>query len=209
MDPLHQPLAEGLRQLGLENSSALCNGLLNYLNLLTKWNAVYSLTAIRDVNHMVTHHLLDSLSVVPSLPPGTLADVGTGPGLPGIPIAMTEPEREVVLVESNHKKSAFLVQAVGSLGLRNVRVVRQRVEEFHPDVAFDTVISRAFADLSDFVRLAGHLAKPAGQLFAMKGLQPHEEIAKLPDDFACLAVRPLSVPGLSAARHLVILQKRQ
>lgn len=201
-------LAEGLVALSIDAEPQAIARLLAYLDLLQKWNAVYNLTAIRDPAQWISHHLLDSLSVSRYLPVGPLADIGTGAGFPGLPLALMDPDRPVTLVEANQKKTAFLTQVVGQLGLTKVRVVRQRVEDLPSAPGFSVVISRAFAELADFARLAGHLLSPEGRLFAMKGLYPHDELARLPAGYECLAVEALQVPGLDATRHLVIIGRR-
>ena len=198
-------LADGLAALRIDASPGTVTRLRAYLELLEKWNAVYNLTAIRDPFQWISYHLLDSLSVFGHLPTGSRADVGSGPGFPGIPLAIVDPERPVTLIESNQKKTAFLTQVTGQLDLGRVRVIRQRVEDVSPGEGYAVVISRAFAELADFARLTGHLLAPGGRLFAMKGLYPHEELARLPAGYHCLGVKPLSVPGLEATRHLVIL----
>lgn len=199
-----EALAEGCAALGLDLSPVQQARLLQYVALLQKWNRVYNLTAIRDESKLVSHHLLDSLAVVPHLLGPRVLDVGTGAGLPGIAIAVARPDLEVVMLDSNHKKLAFVTQAIGELGLPNASVERTRVEEWRPAAGFHTVISRAFAELPDFARLAGHLIAPGGRLIAMKGLHPHEEIAALPEGFLCEQVLTLDVPGVEA-RHLVVL----
>ena len=181
--------------------------LLAYLALLIKWNRVYNLTAIRDEERMVSHHILDSLAVLSHLPDSNVLDVGSGAGLPGIPIAIARPGRPVTLLDSNHKKSAFLNQVVAELDLSAARVVTDRVENYHPQQLFTTVISRAFADLADFVKLAGHLGATEGALVAMKGLRPEAEIAQLPLPWKVAKVEPLKIPGLDASRHLVFLRQ--
>ena len=180
--------------------------LLAYLVLLAKWNRVYNLTAIRDEHRMVSHHILDSLAVLSHLPAGNVLDVGSGAGLPGIPIAIASAGRSVTLLDSNHKKSAFLNQVVAELGLVDVRVVTERAESYHPAQTFVAVISRAFAELADFVKLAGHLCRADGALIAMKGLYPEAEIAQLPASWTVERVEPLNILGLEAQRHLVFLR---
>ena len=190
---LAQQLREGLAAMGLALTEEAQSRLLGYVAMLKKWNATYNLTAIRDESQMVTQHLLDSLSVFPALqelceavsPGGTApagrrwADIGSGAGLPGIPLAIAWPDLEMSLIETVEKKSAFQRQAKIELGLANVTVVNRRVEEVAGGT-FDAVISRAFADLADFVRLAGHLLAQGGKLYAMKGLLPEDEISRLP-----------------------------
>lgn len=181
--------------------------LLDYGALLVKWNRVYNLTAIRRPEQIVTHHLLDSLAVAPYVAGPRVADIGTGAGLPGIPLALSRPDWSVALVESNHKKTTFLEQARIELGLSNVTVVTERVEGWQPAQGFSTVICRAFSDLGEFVRLAGHLCAADGHLLAMKGVYPFEEVAQLPAGWALEQVVPLTVPGLDAERHLVVIKK--
>ena len=180
--------------------------LRRYLELLAKWNRVYNLTAITDPQQMLTQHVLDSLTVVPHVTGERLVDVGSGAGLPGIPLALALPHTRVTLVESSHKKSTFLNQALIELGLKNVEVVNARVESWDTPARFEVVISRALSDLAEFVRLAGHVCAKSGVLAAMKGVYPYEEIAQLPDGYRLNKVVPLSVPGVAAARHLVLIE---
>ncbi|MBX9962329.1 MAG: 16S rRNA (guanine(527)-N(7))-methyltransferase RsmG [Burkholderiales bacterium] len=200
-------LEQGVEKLGLNLAPGTESRLLDYLALLQKWNRVYNLTAIREAPKLVSHHLLDSLAVVPHLAGGAIVDIGTGPGLPGIPLALARPDWQVTLVDSNHKKTAFVTQAVGELNIANAEVRRERVEQWRPAATFQVVISRAFAELADFVRLAGHLLAPGGRLAAMKGLNPHEEIAQLPEGFRVERVVPLAVPGVEGERHLVLIER--
>ena len=179
-----------------------------YLQLIEKWNRVHNLTAVRETGQMVVLHLLDSLSVLPHLAGArTLLDVGTGAGLPGIPIALAWPHLEVALLDSSHKKASFLEQAKAQLMLDNVTVACERVEQWHPGRAFDVVVSRAFADLSEFVAQAQHLVAPGGRMLAMKGVYPFEEIARVPATHRVADVKELRVPALDAKRHLVFLEK--
>ncbi len=200
-------LEQGVAKLDLRLPPAAEEKLLDYLALLQKWNRVYSLTAIRDASKSVSHHLLDSLAVVPHLTGQRVLDVGSGPGLPGIPVAIARPDWNVTLLDSNHKKAAFLTQAVAELNITNADVRRERVEQWRPPIAFEVVISRAFSELADFVRLAGHLLAPQGRLAAMNGLYPYEEIAQMPDGYRVDRVVPLSVPGVDGERHLVMIEK--
>jgi len=199
-------LQQGLRELALPLPPDAAEKLIAYLELLAKWNQTYNLTAIRDPLQAVSHHLLDSLSVLRELPdhPGALADIGSGGGLPGIPIAIAEPARSVTLNDSNEKKGAFLRQAVIELGLRNADVHVGRAEDWRPAERFAVVISRGFASLVDFLATCRHLAAPAGVLAAMKGAYPGDEIAVVPADCDCQEVRRLTVPLLKAERHLVL-----
>jgi 16S rRNA (guanine527-N7)-methyltransferase len=200
-------LERGVEKLGIRLPPTAEQKLLDYLALMQKWNRVYSLTAIRDAPKSVSHHLLDSLAVVPHLNGGQVLDVGSGPGLPGIPVAIACPDWHVTLLDSNHKKTAFLNQAVAELNVTNAEVKRERVEQWRPPMRFQVVISRAFSELADFVRLAGHLMAPEGRLAAMKGLYPYEEIAQMPDGYRVDRVVPLSVPGVEGERHLVMIEK--
>ncbi len=203
---LAEELARGVAALGTDLPSGAQSRLLAYLALLEKWNRVHNLTAVRDPRQMVTHHLLDSLAVLPHVAGPRVADVGSGGGLPGIPLAVARPDWSVTLIESGGKKAAFLQQAAIELALANVTVVAARVETWRPAQGFDTVISRAFSDLAEFARLASHLAAPAGVLAAMKGVHPDEEIAQLPKAVRVERTVALAVPGLDARRHLILLR---
>lgn len=199
-------LAKGIAALGPALPADGEAKLLAYLALLDKWNRVYNLTAVRDPERMVSHHLLDSLAVVPFFECGSVLDVGSGGGLPGIPLAIVRPELRVTLIDSVAKKTAFLLQAKAELGLNNLNVISGRVEAFRPGAGFDVVVSRAFSDLREFVTLTRHLLGPGGRWFAMKGLIPYEEIALLPDWAKVSANHELVVPGLDASRHLIVLE---
>ena len=201
-DTLRPDLESGLQQLGLD--AALAAPLLDYLALLVRWNATYNLTAIRDPREMLVKHLLDSLAMQPYVRGlKTLADLGTGPGLPGIPLAIATPSLQVTLVESNGKKARFLREAARQLQLRNVQVVQSRIEAFRPDARFDAITARALATLPLILELGGHLPGPDGRLLAMKGVLPVEEITALPTGWQLAATHPLRVPGLPAERHLL------
>jgi 16S rRNA (guanine527-N7)-methyltransferase len=201
-----QQLAAGVAALGLTLPEGAEAKLLAYLALLDKWNRVYNLTAVRDVERMVSHHLLDSLAAVPYFQAEAVLDVGSGGGLPGIPLAIVRPELQVTLIDSVAKKTAFLLQAKAELGLANLNVVTGRVEDFRPETGFDIITSRAFSDLKEFVTLTRHLLNPGGQWLAMKGLMPHEEIVLLPAWAKVSANHALQVPGLDARRHLIVLE---
>lgn len=204
---LSASLAEGIAALGLDVSPGARLRLLEHLALVQKWNRVHNLTAIRDPEMMLMGHVLDSLAVVPYITGPRVADVGSGAGFPGIPLALSRPDWRITLIESNHKKAAFLQQARIDLQLKNVEVVNSRAEEFQLRDGFDTVISRAFASLVDFAGLAGHLAlRSSGRLAAMKGVYPHEELRQLGGRFAVEKILPVMVPGLAAERHLVIIK---
>jgi 16S rRNA (guanine527-N7)-methyltransferase len=199
-------LAAGIAALGLVLPDGAETKLLAYLALLEKWNRVYNLTAVRDTERMVSHHLLDSLAAVPYFQGRAVLDVGSGGGLPGIPLAIVRPELKVTLIDSIAKKTAFLLQVKAELGLANLNVVTSRVEDYRPEMRFDVITSRAFSDLKEFATLTRHLLTPAGCWLAMKGLMPHEEIASLPDWVKVSANRALAVPGLQANRHLIVLE---
>ena len=195
-------LDAGLQALQL--SPDLAEPLARYLALLLRWNATYNLTAIRDPRDMVTKHLLDSLAMVPfvaSVP--TLADLGTGAGLPGIPLAIAVPDLRVTLVESNGKKARFMREAVRTLGLTHADVAESRIEALDRPGAFMAITARALATLPQILALGGHLLAPDGVLLAMKGARPDDEIAALPPGWALRDIHPLAVPGLGAERHLV------
>jgi 16S rRNA (guanine527-N7)-methyltransferase len=197
-------LGHGLAMLGRPLPDDADRKLMAYLELLAKWNKTYNLTAIRDPLKMVSHHLLDSLAVLPHLPAGSLADVGSGGGLPGIPLAIAEPARRVTLNDTNHKKAAFLQQAVIELDLSNADVHAGRAEAWKPAHPFACVITRGFAELEQFVDTCRHLLHAGGVLAAMKGAYPNEELARLPRRTDCGDVRRLQVPLLDAERHLVL-----
>lgn len=201
-------LADGLAALGVGLTDETQSRLLQYLALIRKWNRVHNLTAMREPEMILIRHLLDSLSILPHISGLRMVDVGSGAGLPGIPLALARPEWDVVLLESNHKKAVFLQQARIELKLKNVEIVAERAENFRPASGFDTVISRAFSNLADFVKLAGHLAiENGGRLAAMKGVYPHEELAQLPSPFVVENVFHIGVPGLEAERHLVMIKR--
>lgn len=199
-------LESGLSRLGLHFDEAVTQRFLDYLALLEKWNHAINLTAIRERERMVTHHLLDSLSVLSHLPASVshLADIGSGAGLPGIPLAIARPKIKVTLVEPNQKKVAFLRQAKGELGLDHLEVFGKRAEDL-AEASFDCVISRAFADLPDFVRVGEHLLSSGGSLIAMKGVVPYEEIGRLPTH-ATVQIEAIDIPDLAATRHLILVR---
>ncbi|MFA5081461.1 MAG: 16S rRNA (guanine(527)-N(7))-methyltransferase RsmG [Hydrogenophilaceae bacterium] len=198
-------LNAALTAMGLAIDADRQDRLLDYLALLQKWNRTYNLTAIHEPERMLTHHLLDSLAVLPYVTADRLLDVGSGAGLPGIPFAIVRPDLQVTLIDASHKKAAFMQQAAIELKLGNVTALHGRVEDLRPDVPFPQIVSRAFSDLSDFVRLTGHLLARDGVWLAMKGLCPHEEIAQLKGARVKRDVE-LHVPGLDADRHLIILE---
>jgi 16S rRNA (guanine527-N7)-methyltransferase len=199
-------LKRGLIEIGLTLEGDVQQSLLDYIALIEKWNRAYNLTAIREPEKMVSHHLLDSLAVAPHLYAKRLLDVGSGAGLPGIPLALARPKMHVTVLDSNHKKAAFLKQAVMELKLRNADVCNERVESWQAQNKFDVIISRAFSDMGEFVRITRHLLAPGGVFAAMKGLHPYEEIEKLPPNCKVRQVLALAIPGVEGARHLVMIE---
>jgi len=197
-------LATGLAKLGLNQPDEAQLQLLAFRDLLLKWNKTYNLTALRDPAQAISHHLLDSLAILPHLGAGTLLDVGSGGGLPGIPLAIAKPDLAVSMVDTVQKKTTFLQQAVIELALRNVTVYHARVEAMRGQYA--QISSRAFAELGLFVSLTRHLLAPNGRWLAMKGVRPDDELKALPADITVEAIIPLTVPGLGAERHLIILK---
>lgn len=199
-------LEQGLSALGIELPVATQQKLLDFLALLYKWNKIYSLTALREQDKAVSHHLLDSLAVLPFVAASNLLDVGSGGGMPGIPLAIARPDLRVTLLDSNSKKAAFLQQAAIELGLPNISVHGGRVEQYHPASGFALITSRAFSDLADFVARSRHLLAVDGRWLAMKGVWPKAEFERLPDSIAVDAVHRLAVPGVDGERHLVVLR---
>jgi 16S rRNA (guanine527-N7)-methyltransferase len=204
---LGRRLEKGVAELGLALDRDGRRKLLQYLVLLEKWNQVYNLTAIRGGEKMVSGHLLDSLAVIPYITGTRVLDVGSGAGFPGIPLAVARPDIQVALLDSNHKKAAFLRQAVAELQLKNASVVCERVEAWQAAEKFDCIISRALAEIAEFIALTAHLLAPGGVLAAMKGVYPFEEIERLPPDFRVRQVHAFAVPGLDAERHLVLIER--
>ena len=195
--------------IGWEIDAGARMKMLSYVALLDKWNKVYNLTAVREPERMIGMHILDSLSVLPFLSNAKrILDVGTGGGLPGIPLAIAKPALQVTMLDAIAKKTAFVRQAIGELGLENAHVITGRVESTQLTEKFDHVISRAFAELKDFVDAAGHLCEDGGTLLAMKGIYPHEELGRVPAGFLVAEVIALKVPGVDAERHLVIIKKK-
>ena len=201
---LDAPLRAGLAALALPGE--LAPPLLAYLDLLARWNRTYNLTAVRDPGEMVSRHLLDSLAMEPFLDGiANLADLGTGPGLPGIPLAIAMPGLRVTLVEANGKKARFLREAVRMLGLGNAEVAESRIEALQRPGAFDAITARALATLPQILAFGAHLLAPGGALLAMKGARPDEEIAALPPGWRLQALHRLQVPGLDGERHLAVV----
>jgi 16S rRNA (guanine527-N7)-methyltransferase len=196
-------LAAGAREIGIKLEPARIDQLLLLVDELERGNAQFNLTAIRDRPGMLTKHVLDSLTVQPYLRGERCADVGTGAGFPGLPLAIVNPERRFTLIEATGKKARFVEQTARALGSANVQVVNTRAESYRPFELFDTVVARALASLKDFVAYAGHLCAPTGRLLAMKGKRPDDEISAVPKSFRVLAVHQLALPGVADARHLV------
>jgi 16S rRNA (guanine527-N7)-methyltransferase len=198
-------LAAGARDIGIVLDSSGAEKLLKLVDELELGNAQFNLTAIRDRLGMLRKHVLDSLSLQPYLRGSRVADIGTGAGFPGLPLAIVNPQRRFTLVEATGKKARFVEQTVLRLGCENVQVEHARAENYRPFELFDTVVARALSSLADFAAYAGHLCAPDGRLLAMKGKRPDEEISALPKSFRVLAVHRLKVPGLDDERHLVEL----
>ena len=199
-------LAQGLTQLGLELPDAAQATLLQFVALLTKWNRAYNLTAVREPAAMIPRHLLDSLAVLPHLQGLRVLDVGSGAGLPGIPLALARPDLHFTLLDSNGKKTRFITQAIAELGLTNVSVVQSRIEDYQAPVPFDSVITRAFAAVADVIATTGRLCAPQGQLLLMKGAYPITELDALPPSYTLREAIRLEVPSLDAERHLLVIQ---
>ncbi len=205
---LAQVLGEGIAEMHLQVSAEQQEKLLDYLSLMFKWNAVYNLTSLRDPMQMVTHHLLDSLAAVPAFAGAqNVLDVGAGGGLPGIVLAIVRPDMKVSMIDTVHKKTAFLTQVKAQLGLANVSVHTMKVQELQVSDKFDVITSRAFADLSDFVNWSSHLLAQGGRYIALKGVAPEDERQRLPAAWRVTKLEPLRVPRLGAERHLVFIEK--
>jgi 16S rRNA (guanine527-N7)-methyltransferase len=205
---LAQVLANGVAELGLDLSTAQQEQLLDYQALLNKWNHVYNLTSVRDPMQMMTLHLLDSLAAVPAFADAqNVLDVGAGGGLPGIVLAIARPGMKVSMIDTVHKKTAFLTQVKAELGLANVTVYTKKVQDLAVKQPFDVITSRAFADLSDFVEWSQHLLADGGRFIALKGTAPQDERERLPGDWKVRDLQPLRVPGLDAERHLVFVER--
>lgn len=200
-------LSDGIDDMDLPLWAAQREQLMDYLALMNKWNGVYNLTSLRDPLQMVTHHLLDSLAAVPAFKDAkNVLDVGAGGGLPGIVLAIARPDIQVSLIDTVHKKTAFLTQVKAELGLKNVTVYTMKVQDLKAG-PFDVITSRAFADLSDFVNWSGHLLAEGGQFIALKGTAPPEEQERLPNEWKVKELRPIKVAKLEAERHLVFIEK--
>lgn len=210
---LQASLQQGAQALGIELDEKQQQQLLAYLSLLAKWNRTYNLTSIREPAQMMTHHLLDSLAVVPAFAAAdNVLDVGAGGGLPGMILAIwaskARPAMRVSMIDTVHKKTAFLTQAKAELGLAGVSIHTARVEQLQVAQKFDVITSRAFAELADFINWSQHLLADDGQFIALKGVQPDQEIARLPAGWQVTEIRPVSVPGLDAERHLIFIKRR-
>ena len=205
---LTHAISGGIQELGLDVTKEQLQQFERIIEQLIKWNKAYNLTAIRDPQQMIITHLLDSLAIAPFMAQGRLLDIGTGPGFPGIPLAIYEPERDYSLLDSNGKKTRYLKQLVYDMSLTQVSVVDTRVEEWQPDTLFDVIVSRAFASLEKMVSLSHHLLAETGVWQAMKGEYPEQELAALPDYVELVKVDVISVPKLNAERHLVTLRKK-
>jgi 16S rRNA (guanine527-N7)-methyltransferase len=209
---LEASLQQGAQALGIVLDQQQQQQLLAYLALLAKWNRTYNLTSIREPAQMMTHHLLDSLAVVPAFAAAEhVLDVGSGGGLPGVILAIwagkAKPAMRVSMIDTVHKKTAFLTQVKAELSLGNVSIHTARVEQLQVAQKFDVITSRAFAELADFINWSAHLLADNGQFIALKGIQPDEEIARLPAGWQVTEVRPLKVPGMDAERHLIFIKR--
>lgn len=204
-----QKLQQGLQAMGLSLNTAQQLLLLEYVSLLKKWNSTYNLTALRDEHKMISHHILDSLSLLGYIKEAkTLMDVGSGGGMPGIPTAICRPDLQITLLDSNTKKTTFLQQVVIELGLSNVTVASGRVEAMH-DKDVDVVTSRAFAELADFISLTKHLLNENGYWAAMKGVYPYEELEHVPASVVVEKVEKIEIPMLQGERHMVIMRPKK
>ena len=207
-EQLAQVLRDGIEEMKLGIDAQQQDKLMAYLQLMHKWNSVYNLTSLRDPMQMVTHHLLDSLAAVPAFATAqNVLDVGAGGGLPGIVLAICSPDMKVSMIDTVHKKTAFLTQVKAELGLANVTVYTMKVQDLAVRDKFDVITSRAFADLSDFVNWSGHLLAEGGKFIALKGTAPSEERERVPQEWRVDSLEPLQVPRLGAERHLVHIER--
>ena len=195
-------LVAGLAAMNVAAASGQIDSLIGFLALMQRWGKAYNITAIRELAEGVDLHLLDSLTVSPFLAGGRMLDVGTGAGLPGIPLAILHPDRQFVLLDSSAKKIRFVRHAIMELGLANVEAIAVRVEDYRSETGFDRVLARAFASLAEIRSMVGHLLTPSGRILALKGRYPHDELEALPDAVD-LRVHPLAIPGLGVDRHLI------
>ena len=205
-DGIEAQLDAGLAKLMLSLSQTQKGQLTEYLTLLLKWNSAFNLSGVKEASEMLSRHILDSLTLVPYMEGGRILDVGTGPGLPGVPLAICFPDKRFDLLDSNGKKSRFVFQAKLQLGLDNVTVQNERIENYAPEAALDVIVSRAFSSLRDFVELTKHLVQPGRtRLVAMKGQYPEEELALLPEGFVVSKAQKVAVPGYTGERHIIEL----
>jgi len=205
---LAQVLADGIKDMHLDVSATQQDKLLDYLALMNKWNSVYNLTSLRDPMQMVTHHLLDSLAAVPAFTDArNVLDVGAGGGLPGVVLAICRPDMKLSMIDTVHKKTAFLKQVKAELELANVTVHTMKVQELEVSDKFDVITSRAFADLTDFLNWSGHLLAEGGKFIALKGTAPAEEQERIPAEWKISGLQPLQVPRLGAERHLIFVER--
>jgi 16S rRNA (guanine527-N7)-methyltransferase len=202
---IEQTLIRGCKELNIHLIGKAYEQLITYLSLLRRWNLIYNLTAVRDPEAMVVRHLLDSLSILPWVGGPLILDIGSGAGLPGIPLAIACSGCEFFLLDSNSKRTRFLIQVVAELKLKNVNVVNRRVQDYCPSISFNSIVSRAFATLADMIVDARRLCAPDGRILAMKGIFPYSEMLCLPHEYKIVGVYPLHIPNLDAERHLVHL----
>jgi 16S rRNA (guanine527-N7)-methyltransferase len=208
-DQLLSLLSEKLSEADINISAPIQNKIVDFLLLLIKWNQTYNLTSIRYPEKMITHHVLDSLSIAKLLEGNQILDVGTGAGFPGIPLALTEPSRSFVLIDSNGKKIRFLLHVIQQLQIPNVMLVQERVESYKSSHQFTTIISRAFSSIKDFIEQTKHLCSKDCKFLAMKGEYPLAELADLPNGFSVKAIDVIEIKGLEAKRHAVSLQRTE
>jgi 16S rRNA (guanine527-N7)-methyltransferase len=204
---LEKKLNVGIRELNLTLPDTVQQKLLVYLQQLHKWNQAYNLSGIKNIDDMLTLHILDSLAMAPHIEGEWIADIGSGAGLPGVPLALCFPEKKFILIDSNSKKTRFIFQTANLLELLNLQVIHKRVEDYECQQQVDIVTSRAFSSLTDFVNTSQHLLQAQGKFLAMKGHVPHAEIAALSAEFSVIAIHPLNVPGAQISRHVIDIRK--
>jgi 16S rRNA (guanine527-N7)-methyltransferase len=204
---LEKKLNVGIRELNLTLPDTVQQKLLVYLQQLHKWNQAYNLSGIKNIDDMLTLHILDSLAMAPHIEGELIADIGSGAGLPGVPLALCFPEKKFILIDSNSKKTRFIFQTANLLELLNLQVIHKRVEDYECQQQVDIVTSRAFSSLTDFVNTSQHLLQAQGKFLAMKGHVPHAEIAALSAEFSVIAIHPLNVPGAQISRHVIDIRK--